>query len=192
MRNLLLALIFGILIGAGGTYVLLESGGLESQIFAPFNSNSLVKISEASAQPVFSPDAEEFFVSQIDSAQKTIDVEMYTFSNKNLISALERAKERGVKVRLILESRIDSTTNIATMKTLKADGIEARWATITYKLTHAKLMIIDGKKVIVGSHNWSKAAMTANREASVYIESEKLAQEFLGEFEKDWELGTPN
>jgi phosphatidylserine/phosphatidylglycerophosphate/cardiolipin synthase-like enzyme len=43
---------------------------------------------------------------------------------------------------------------------------------------HCKLIIIDGKTVIVGSTNWSYYAIDKNREASVVIRDERIARIF--------------
>ena len=144
-----------------------------------------------SAQPVFSPGSEEEIIGLIDSANESVEVEMFLFSYEPLADALIRAKERGVEVRVILEPRLDSPNyNLETMDQLRAGGVEARWATLEYDKTHSKLMIVDGKKVLVGSINWSRTALNWNREAAVIIDDEGIAAEFLEEFEKDWDKAT--
>ncbi|MFH1470790.1 MAG: phospholipase D-like domain-containing protein, partial [Candidatus Micrarchaeota archaeon] len=135
-------------------------------------------------ETVFSPDSESEIISIIRSANKSIDVEMYLFSYGGLVDELIDAKTRGVAVRVILEPRLSGdNANLATMERLRDGGIPAKWATLDYKLTHTKAVIIDGKKVLVGSTNWSTSALTRNREYSVLIEDENVAREFLLNFE---------
>jgi phosphatidylserine/phosphatidylglycerophosphate/cardiolipin synthase-like enzyme len=134
--------------------------------------------------PIFSPASQELFVQTIGSAEKTLEVMLYQFSNPAMQDALANAVKKGVVVRVILEPRVDS--NYATAEILSQNGVKVRWASKEYTNTHAKTAVIDGKKVIVGSTNWSKQAMRSNRESSVLIESEGLAREFLGVFEEDW------
>ena len=136
------------------------------------------------AQALISPGTADELVQALDSAQRTIEVEMYVFTSSELKDALVQAVQRGVRVRLILEPRVDS--NLATAEFLAAKGIEVRWATTDYANTHSKLAIIDGKRVLVGSINWSHSALYANREAELLVENERLAQEFLAAFEQDW------
>ena len=97
---------------------------------------------------------------------------------------LAKAVERGVVVRVILEPRVDS--NYATAETLSQNGIQVKWASREYTNTHSKTAVVDGRKIIVGSTNWSKQAMRSNRESTVLIDSEELAKEFLAVFEEDW------
>jgi len=42
-------------------------------------------------------------------------------------------------------------------------------------IMHTKLVVIDGKKIFCGSHNWTNSAFNSNREISAYIENSELA-----------------
>jgi len=53
--------------------------------------------------------------------------------------------------------------------------------------THTKGMVVDGKRVLVGSHNWSSMGVTNNRDASLIFENDKLAGYFAEAFEIDWD-----
>lgn len=138
-------------------------------------------------QAVFSPDSEQKFVGIVSGAQDKLDIMLYQFSNPALKDALASAVKRGVRVRVLLEPRIDS--NYATAEFLAASGIQVRWASKEYTNTHSKTAVIDGRRVLVGSTNWSGQAMRSNRESSVLIESESLAGEFERVFEEDWAKG---
>ena len=98
--------------------------------------------------------------------------------------ALVRAVKRGVHVRVILEPRVDS--NYPTARFLAENGVTVKWATKDYTNTHSKTAVIDSKKVLVGSTNWSRQAMASNRESTVLVESESVASEFEEVFEEDW------
>ncbi|MFH2106893.1 MAG: phospholipase D-like domain-containing protein [Candidatus Micrarchaeota archaeon] len=139
---------------------------------------------------VFSPGAQQTIVDLIDSAGQSAYVEMYVFSSDELISSLVSAKKRGVDVRVIMEKHVMSEENTRTFERLKSAGIEVRWASESFKLTHSKFIIIDKKTVLVGSHNWSRSALNFNREASVIISNLPLVSEFLKVFDSDWEIAT--
>ena len=74
-----------------------------------------------------------------------------------------------------------------TIKELQRAGIPIRWASGQYALTHAKFIIVDGQRVLVGSHNFSNSALFRNREASVIV-SGPVVDEFRRVFDKDWTL----
>ncbi len=139
--------------------------------------------------PVFSPYAEDSIIEMIDSAEETIDIEMYVLTSRDVIDALKRAHGRGVGVRVILEKRVIGGDNSEAFDALSGYGINVRWASENFKLTHSKFMIIDGRLVLVGSHNFSNSALTLNREASVIIEkSPATINSFKMVFEEDWAL----
>lgn len=136
---------------------------------------------------VFSPSAEPIFSDLLSKAKHSIDIEVYTFSSDSILNELVSAKNAGVKIRVILEKRVISKTNQETFDKLSNAGIEIKWASKEFKLTHAKFIIIDGEMVLVGSHNLSENALNSNREASVVING-PVVKEFINIFEQDWSL----
>jgi len=138
------------------------------------------------ATPLFSPGSEDDIISLMNSASSSIDVEVYTFTNRRLADALIDAAERGVKVRVILEARLDDPKpNENTAKYLSANGVSVRFASPKFTLTHSKLMVIDGKKALVGSINFSNNAVLKNREADAILIGPVVSQ-YLSIFEQDW------
>lgn len=135
---------------------------------------------------VFSPGAEAEIVALIESANESIEVELFQFSYEPLMDALADARERGVRVRVILEPRLDGDDNLKAMRRLKGSGVDARWASLSFSRTHSKTAVVDGRRVLVGSPNWSYSAMFRNRESAVIIESSEVAGEFERVFEEDW------
>ncbi len=134
---------------------------------------------------VFSPDAEGEVVSFLRSAEKSIDIEMYVFTSENIIRELADAESRGVRVRVILEPRIEDSRKERVFALLSESGVETRWASFSYKLTHSKFVIVDGRRALVGSINFSQSALNLNREAAVSVEGENVA-ELSAVFEEDW------
>lgn len=139
--------------------------------------------------PVFSPENGMDVVGFIDGAEETLDVEVYILSSRDVVSALERAKNRGVEIRIIIESRTLGTKNTEIYEELVSKGFQVKYASSDFALTHSKFMISDGKKVFVGSHNFSNSALKKNREASVIFKYPPAVSEFIGIFEEDWSRG---
>ncbi|MEM4255027.1 MAG: phospholipase D-like domain-containing protein [Candidatus Norongarragalinales archaeon] len=138
----------------------------------------------ASVQAIFSPGSQGDFESFALSAERTLDAMLYQFSNPGMMETLAQAAGKGVKVRVLLEPRVES--NYATAEFLANKGVQVRFASKEYTNTHSKTAVVDGRKVLVGSTNWSRQAMRSNRESSVVVESVSLAQEFEKVFEGDW------
>lgn len=112
----------------------------------------------------------------IDAAQSTIciiifDWRIYRHNPEQpvmqMLEALTRAAARGVYVRVL--SQHDGVRN-----ELKLRGIKSK-ALYHEKLVHAKLMIIDNKSVVIGSHNYTQSAFARNLEVSALVESPELA-----------------
>lgn len=129
-------------------------------------------------------DVESKFVEMLNSANSSIDLEVYLFTNERLAHALADAKARGVNVRVIVGN--DEGKEAAdVIAILSSAGIPVRIGT-NFAVTHAKFAIIDGRIVIIGSHNWTRSAMKTNREVSVVVEDPAIAQKLLAIFEYDW------
>ena len=110
-------------------------------------------------------------IPMIDSVRHSIDVVVFDWRfYKNdpscavslFNSAVSRAVGRGVNVRCLVQSD-------QVVANLKALGCNAR-RLHSKNILHTKLLILDKKSVILGSHNYTQRAFTSNHEASIYVE----------------------
>ena len=125
-------------------------------------------------------------VAGLDAANKSIDVWMYTITHPDLIDALARAEQRGVAVRFIWEDRpFGASATQETIARLRDAGVEVIPDGDPDRFVHAKTVIIDGSRVIVGTANWTKAAFTTNREVIVALDDAKTAETLQEVFERD-------
>jgi phosphatidylserine/phosphatidylglycerophosphate/cardiolipin synthase-like enzyme len=91
-----------------------------------------------------------------------------------LVEALAAAKARGVDVRVVLDrGQLYGTTdpdlkNERAAAWLQAKGVEVVWDEVA-STSHAKLVLVDDAVVLIGSHNWTRAALTGNREVSMAL-----------------------
>jgi len=139
-------------------------------------------------------------------AKKSIRVAMYivelpagvgTSRQQQLIDELINAHKRGVDVEVVLDRNIDERTarrgklqtelkSIEAYRRLKAAGVKVFYDDPS-RYTHAKAVVIDGETVILGSTNWSNAALNRNIEVNVLVKSEELARsttDYLRSIEK--------
>ena len=72
---------------------------------------------------------------------------------------------------------------------LKRRGIDVNRQVKLLAGTHTKGIIVDGKQVLLGSHNWSSSGVTLNRDASLIFDDVDVAQYYLKAFELDWDRG---
>mgnify|MGYP003589043890 CR=1 FL=1 len=90
-------------------------------------------------------------------------------------AALAAAVKRGVRVRGMLDDGVDF--NAAAVERLLALGAEAKLDT-PVKMTHSKLVIVDGRIVLLGSTNWTGNSMGNNNETNVRLDDPVLAAQF--------------
>ncbi|MDP8263040.1 MAG: phospholipase D-like domain-containing protein [Candidatus Ancaeobacter aquaticus] len=108
---------------------------------------------------------------------------------QQLVNELINAHKRGVDVEVILDQNIDflnkrskklqkEIKSMEAYKQLRDAGVKVYYDDST-RYTHAKVIVIDGATVILGSTNWTKAALERNIEVSVLINSDQMAKEIL-------------
>ena len=142
----------------------------------------------------------EMIVDEIDSAKKSIDLEMFVLADPDVVKALMRAAKRKVKVRIIANVFADNPLfnliNTSVAKKLSENGAEIKLFSPDKrtKWFHSKLAIIDSKKVVVTTGNWSLPGFKHNRELGIAIENDtELARKFEANFNelfnrKDYKL----
>lgn len=145
----------------------------------------------------------------LESAQKSIRVEIYMISDKNVLSLLVDKAEAGVDVDVLLEANPLGMTSLQScsghlMALIEAgadvrlidSGTEPRYA-----YDHAKFAIVDGDTTVVMSENWTSdnlngstvdniygSKVQGNRGWGVIVESTGYADFMNGVFENDWSM----
>lgn len=128
-------------------------------------------------------------IDAITSAQKEIDVEVYLLSDKQIITALEDAHNRGIIVNVMLEQHPfgSANLNIKTKAELDSKGISTKWNNSSFALTHEKTIIIDNAESFILSQNLTTSAFTKNREYDVLDTNPSDVLEIATIFKDDWE-----
>ncbi|WP_456367817.1 phospholipase D-like domain-containing protein [Thermococcus sp.] len=130
----------------------------------------------------------EEVLKEINDATESIYVMMFSMlydpedsydEANDLIRALVRAEYRGVDVHVLLDDGVDY--NRVAYNYLRSNGVDVAFDSPETTL-HAKVVIIDGKIVFMGSHNWSESALHWNHEVSVKIVSRDLARSLISYF----------
>ncbi len=119
------------------------------------------------------------------AATRRVTLEMFVLTAPAAIRALQAARQRGVAVRVLLDRQQDTTSARAT---LRQGGMAAEYYAGAGKL-HAKTVVIDGTRVILGSANWTHSGFTSNHELDLEILSPAIAIVFETAMGKDWPAG---
>jgi len=136
----------------------------------------------------------ETLTALIKKARQRIDLAMFLFKASNaadnrpalLIQELIAARRRGVQVRVLLElSGHDKNLNKANQEV--AEALEKGGVTALFdskrRTSHSKIVVVDSRYCIVGSHNLSQSALKYNHELSLLIDNPQLAKKILAYME---------
>lgn len=120
-------------------------------------------------------------VNRINSAQNSIDIALYGYDNIQAVTnALDNAKKRGVKVRVVYDISTKSYYPETSYILKLADNISGDSPKF---LMHNKFMIFDNKSVITGSMNFSSTGFSGfNTNCIFFINSQQAAEIYTEEF----------
>lgn len=123
---------------------------------------------------------DEKLVQSIDSARLTLDVAIYSISLRSVVDAIIRAHERGVLVRIVMES--NNRDNSAS-QALEEAGIQIL-GDRREGLMHDKFFVIDRQEVWLGSMNFTYEGTFHDNNNIVHIRSLKIAENYTKEFDE--------
>lgn len=155
-------------------------------------------VRDVSITPVLTPDNYMDTIPEwLASAQESILIEQqYIRTNqpgiRSLLDAMSRAKRDhpALRVRIIVANAMtpdDRPKLQREMNDLTNRGFEVRLLNPEFFVhCHNKMIVRDGKEVLVSSQNWSDSAVLKNREAGLLVRHKGAADYFAKIFEADW------
>lgn len=125
----------------------------------------------------------------VNHATRTIDVEAYSFTSKEISLALAAAQKRGVRVRLVADKKANSHYSAVTF--LANQGVPVRLDD-RYAIMHDKVMLVDGQTLETGSFNFTASADKRNAENVLVVRHQpQLVAVYQKEFERLWQESQP-
>ena len=126
----------------------------------------------------------------MDNAHEYIDIAIYSFTYEPVAEAIIRAKNRGVKIRILMDKE-QLKGKYSKYKFFLNKGI----AVIQDRRSgymHNKIAIIDGRILFTGSYNWSKSAEEKNQENLLeFIDEEEIIKVYQERLDYLWEFNEP-
>lgn len=121
---------------------------------------------DATVTPFLFPESGGIPVLQaLESAQKSICITLYQFTNRNVYSLLCDKADQGVDIRVLIEGecyQYDMSTDVTYLKalvdhgaTVRLIGVGDEGVTDRYAYVHAKYALIDDAKTVITSENWT-------------------------------------
>jgi len=176
------------------------------------DSNITVQFSPTSKRQPWKLSSNGLIAQTIAQANQSVDLALFVFSDQGIADALQGASERGTRIRALIDpsfafrpySEALDLMGHSLTQACKAEKDNQPWAKplntvgvpklLPGDSLHHKFAVLDGRAVITGSHNWSKAANSTNDETVLMIDSPVVAAHFRREFERlygDAVLGLP-
>jgi hypothetical protein len=157
------------------------------KLFKPLRLNR-----EVSVQPLLTPDNyAENALKLIKSATKSVWFQNQYINFRGtaddftefrlLIGALKDKIDKGLDVRIICRDMMKQES----LDVLVGLGFPKE-AFRFQPACHNKTIIIDGKTVVFGSHNWSNEGVKTNRDASLIFDDEEIAAYLAEVYDYDW------
>jgi len=133
---------------------------------------------------------EEYLDAALDlirGAKSEIELVQFQFNFGKSVGILQdelgRAVARGVKVRVLVDEEVPKSSQ--SIPFLIKLGIDAKLDSPD-KRTHTKMLLVDRKRALFGSSNWSEASITKTNETNILIENEKAGEALHSYFESLW------
>lgn len=125
----------------------------------------------------------------IDSAKHSLYVQSERYQDTIIVEHLVRAKLRGVKVHVM--SRLSNSlkpetlvTGLGALRVMQDVGIGIR--KMKHLKLHAKLLLADRTRAIVGSMNLTIGSFDKRRELAIRVKQDDIVQRLWGVVHDDW------
>ena len=125
----------------------------------------------------------------ISSAEKTLFIKQFTFSEPSLLQAVTDRKDAGVEVRVMLNPKRSGgdRANDETYEYFKKNGVSIQWANPKFYVTHEKSIVVDGKAALISTFNLCVKYFTQTRDYGVVTHDPARVAQVIEGFEADWE-----
>ena len=149
------------------------------------------------------PNTEEVILKFIESAEKSIEIEVNTFTTKNYLydgpdypnieKALVEAGERGVQIRILIDAWFYNMiksyfTRLNSYDNIEVRSIDIRSTGTNYQrgTVHSKLLVVDSELVLIGSSTYSQGQIIESRNVGLALKSKHIGNQAHNLFNTDW------
>lgn len=138
--------------------------------------------------------ARERIAGLIDSAKHTLFVQNERYQDPIIIERLIRAKMRGVKIHVMArpphtlkeEKLVEAVGGLRMM-----DDVGIKIHKLKHLKLHAKMLLADGKRAIIGSINLAPGSFDSRRELAIEVTDENVIERLRKTVHDDWENSHP-
>ncbi|MBV9869318.1 MAG: hypothetical protein JO214_01705 [Frankiaceae bacterium] len=128
------------------------------------------------------------------AAHRSLDMTMYELVDPTAEALMADAASRGVRVRVVLDHRLEGTRNRPAYDYLTSRGVTVHWAASRFFATHQKTFVVDRSVAVVMSLNLTERYYATSRDVALVDRdpADVAAIESVFEADFDWRTtGTP-
>jgi cardiolipin synthase A/B len=125
----------------------------------------------------------------LNSAKKSVDLEIYELSDPAIETILANDAHRGVDVRVVLNAHYTESGNEPADAFLASHGVHVHWASARFDLTHEKAAVIDGTTALVMTMNFTAEYYSTTRDVVVIDTQPADVTAIASTFNDDWNGG---
>lgn len=124
----------------------------------------------------------------INTAETSLLIKQFTFTEPSLIEAVIARKMAGVDVRVMLNAQRSGgdRANDETYQQLQNAGIAVQWASSKFYVTHEKSIVVDEKAALVATFNLCGKYFTLTRDYGVITYDPCHVAQIVEVFNADW------
>jgi phosphatidylserine/phosphatidylglycerophosphate/cardiolipin synthase-like enzyme len=164
--------------------------GMKKVVFIVLFSLWIFRESPAVAEieAIFSPEGsiKESLLKEVESTTSTFELAIHEITSLDLARALLKAKQRGVKVRIIADSK-QAKMKSSQVIYLIHQGIPVKVLGGKGKgVMNHRFAIFDGKKVMTGSYDWLGTSEKWNYENILILSDSEAVAFYQKEFDRLW------
>jgi phosphatidylserine/phosphatidylglycerophosphate/cardiolipin synthase-like enzyme len=151
----------------------------------PETPNPNVIIEGTQVEVLFSPDdvVVARLLQLLGEAQESIYFLAYSFNSNYLGDAIRAKAAQGITVAGVMEPSQINPELAGEFELFRRAGLDVRLGSGSELIGH-KVMVIDGKIVVMGSYDFTSRAENVNDENVLIIHNEEVAQKFMEEFQR--------
>ena len=125
-------------------------------------------------------------VKAIENSRSSIDIAIFDFTSQDIKASIEKSKNKGIKIRIIADSRQANGAHSVVQSLLK-EGFSVK---IVHGksggIMHHKFAIFDKALLFTGSYNWTDNAENHNFENAIFVSDPGVIKQYQSEFDKIW------
>lgn len=125
----------------------------------------------------------------IDTAERSLLIKQFTFTEESLIQAVIDRRKAGVEVRVMLNAQRSGgdRANDDSYERLKSADINVQWSSPKFYVTHEKSIVVDEKTALVATFNLMEKYFSLTRDYGVITHDPRHVSQIIEVFNADWE-----